>query len=51
VVVLTETDRELQIMHPSSFKAVELRKPQRYKTKGETVKVFQHEEELYLLPK
>ncbi len=51
VVVLTETDRELQIMHPHSFKPVELRKPQRYKTKGETVKVFQHDEELYLLPK
>lgn len=51
VVVLTETDRELQIMHPTSFKPVELRKPQRYKTKGETVKVFQHDDELYLLPK
>jgi nonsense-mediated mRNA decay protein 3 len=50
-VVLTETDRELQIMHPTSFNPVELRKPQRYKTKGETVKVFQYEEELYLLPK
>ena len=51
VVVLTESDKELQIMHPSSFKPVELRKPQRYRTKGETVKVFQYEEELYLLPK
>jgi nonsense-mediated mRNA decay protein 3 len=51
VVVLTESDKELQIMHPTSFKPMELRKPQRYKTKGETVKVFQYEEELYLLPK
>jgi nonsense-mediated mRNA decay protein 3 len=50
-IVLTETDREVQIMHPTTFKPVELRKPQRYKTKGDTVKVFQHEEELYLLPK
>jgi nonsense-mediated mRNA decay protein 3 len=50
-IVLTETDREVQIMHPTNFKPLELRKPPRYKTKGETVKVFQLEEDFFLLPR
>jgi nonsense-mediated mRNA decay protein 3 len=50
-VVLTETPKEIQIMHPTSFKMVELKKPPKFEVKGETVKVFIYEEEIYLLPK
>jgi nonsense-mediated mRNA decay protein 3 len=50
-VVLTETPRELQILHPTTLKPIELRKPPRYEAKKEMVKVFIHDEEIYLLPK
>jgi nonsense-mediated mRNA decay protein 3 len=50
-IVLLETDKELQIMHPTNFKPVELRKPQKFKGKGETVRIFIYEEELYIIPK
>ncbi len=49
-VVLSESKRELQIMHPKSYATVEVRKPQHFEVKGETVRVFVHEEELYLVP-
>jgi len=49
-VVLTETAKELQIMHPISFTTIEVRKPPGFKHEGETVKVVVHEEETYLLP-
>lgn len=48
-VVLTEGRRELQIMHPSTYKTVEIKKPQAFERKGETVKVFPYEGELYLI--
>jgi nonsense-mediated mRNA decay protein 3 len=50
-IVLTESDREVQIMHPTNFKPVELRKPPKYKVNGETVKIFVYEEELYIVPR
>ncbi|MCE5296247.1 MAG: hypothetical protein LLG16_03990 [Euryarchaeota archaeon] len=50
-IVLLETDKEVQIMHPTNFKPVELRKPQKFKVKGETVRIFIYEEELYIIPK
>lgn len=49
-VVLSESEREVQVMHPISFKVFDLRKPPRFERNGDTVKVFQYEEELYLLP-
>ncbi|MEM0449672.1 MAG: NMD3-related protein [Methanomassiliicoccales archaeon] len=49
-VVLSETRRELQIMHPVSFATVELRRPQGFEVKGGSVRVMIFEEELYLLP-
>lgn len=49
-VVVTETDREVQVMHPTSFKVFDLRKPPKFERKGDTVKIFQNDEEYYLLP-
>jgi len=49
-VILTETDREVQVMHPTSFKVFDLKKPPKFERKGDTVKVFQYNEEFYLLP-
>ncbi|NLX47029.1 MAG: hypothetical protein GXY70_02485 [Euryarchaeota archaeon] len=49
-VVVAETDREVQVMHPASFKVFDLRKPPKFQRKGDTVKVFQLDEEFYLLP-
>jgi nonsense-mediated mRNA decay protein 3 len=50
-VVLTETPKELQILHPTTMRPIELRKPPRFEAKKETVKVFLYDEEIYLLPK
>lgn len=50
-VVLTETPKELQVLHPTTMRPIELRKPPRFEAKKETVKVFLFDEELYLLPK
>jgi len=50
MVIVTETDREVQVMHPTSFKVFDLRKPPKFERKGDTVKVFQLDEEYYLLP-
>ena len=49
-VVLSETAKELQIMHPVSFATIEVRKPPGFKRLGDTVRVVAHEEEIYLLP-
>jgi nonsense-mediated mRNA decay protein 3 len=48
-VVLTETEREFQVMHPVTYKTVEIRKPRNFKRSGETVKVFPYEGELYFI--
>ncbi|QLH74914.1 MAG: hypothetical protein HPY73_05295 [Methanomassiliicoccales archaeon] len=50
-VVLTESDREVQIMHPKNFRPLELRKPPRFWSKDGSVKIFIHEDEVYLVPK
>jgi nonsense-mediated mRNA decay protein 3 len=50
MVIVTETDREVQVMHPTSFKVFDLRKPPKFERKGDTVKVFQLDEEYFLLP-
>ncbi|MBI0584623.1 MAG: 60S ribosomal export protein NMD3 [Methanomassiliicoccus sp.] len=49
VVVLTETDREFQIMHPTTYKSVEIKKPRNFERTGETIKVFPYEGELYFI--
>lgn len=49
-VIVNETDREVQVMHPTSFKIFELKKPPKFVKKGDTVKVFQYNDEYYLLP-
>jgi nonsense-mediated mRNA decay protein 3 len=49
-VVLSESAKEVQVMHPRSYATVELRKPQGFKVEGETVRVLLYEEEIYLLP-
>jgi len=49
-VIVTETPKEVQVMHPTTFKVFDLKKPPKFERKGDTVKVFQHEEEFYLLP-
>jgi nonsense-mediated mRNA decay protein 3 len=49
-VVLSETAKELQVMHPVNFSTIEVRKPPGFKHEGETVKVVFHEEETYLVP-
>ncbi len=48
-VVLTESEKEMQLMHPVTFKTVEMKKPKGFKRKGETVKVFSYDGELYLI--
>ncbi|OPY33846.1 MAG: NMD3 family protein [Methanomassiliicoccales archaeon PtaU1.Bin124] len=50
-IVLMDSNREVQILHPVSMKPIELRKPNKFEVKGETVKVFLHEDEIYLIPK
>lgn len=49
-VVLSESAKELQVMHPRTFATVELRKPPGFKVEGEAVRVLLYEEEMYLLP-
>jgi nonsense-mediated mRNA decay protein 3 len=49
-VVLSESAKELQVMHPRNYSTVELRKPQGFKVEGETVKVVLFEDEIYLVP-
>jgi 60S ribosomal export protein NMD3 len=49
-VVLSESAKEVQVMHPRTYATVELRKPQGFKVEGETVRVLLFEDEMYLLP-
>lgn len=48
-VVLGEGRRELQLMHPVTFETMDVRKPQGFERKGDTIKVFLHEGELYII--
>lgn len=50
-VILTEGPRELQLLHPKSYKTADIKKPQTFHTAGDTVHIFLFEEEMYLLPK
>jgi len=49
-VVVSETEEELQLMHPVTFLTLELRKPKDFPYQMGVVRVFSHEDELYLLP-
>lgn len=49
-VVLTETDKEIQMMDPRNFKPVEVKKAAAFRRRGDTVKVFLYGGELLLLP-
>lgn len=49
-VVVSETEEELQLLHPVSYVVIEVKKPNGFKVNGETVKVFSHEGDLYLVP-
>jgi len=49
-VVLTESDKELEVMDPRNFKPAGIKKTQDFKRKGESVRVFPYEGELLLLP-
>jgi len=48
-VVLTETEREYQIMHPVTYRTVEIKHPRGFERRGDTVKVFLYEGELYFI--
>jgi nonsense-mediated mRNA decay protein 3 len=50
-LILTETAREVQIMHPTNFTPIELKKPPKFVTKDDTVKIFIYEDEIFLIPK
>jgi len=49
-VVVSETEEELQVLHPVTYMTVELRKPAGFSVSGGSVRVFSHEGELYLVP-
>jgi nonsense-mediated mRNA decay protein 3 len=49
-IVLTDSKREVQVMNPRTYATVEIRKPPGYTVQGETVRVFVHEEDVYLVP-
>lgn len=49
-VVLTETEKELQVLDPRNFKPVEIKKAKPSKGTSESVKVFPFEGELLILP-
>ncbi|MCG7844695.1 MAG: hypothetical protein MIO90_04615 [Methanomassiliicoccales archaeon] len=49
-IIVNETEREVQVMHPTNFKVFELKKPPKFVRKGDTVKVFQYNDVFYLLP-
>jgi nonsense-mediated mRNA decay protein 3 len=49
-VVLVDSRREIQVMNPSTYATVEVRKPQGYEVSGDTAKVFVYEDEVYLVP-
>lgn len=49
-VVLTETEKELELMDPRSYKTLGVKKTQGFKRRGESVRVFPYEGDLLLLP-
>ena len=49
-IVLTDSKREVHVMNPRTYATVEIRKPPGYMVQGETVRVFVHEEDVYLVP-
>ncbi len=49
-VVLQESEREIQVLDPKSYKTVEVRKPRSFKRSADTVRIFKHEGEIILLP-
>jgi nonsense-mediated mRNA decay protein 3 len=50
-VVLTENEKELQVLHPVTMQAVDLRRPAKMEVKGELVKVLVVDDEIFLLPR
>ena len=50
-VILMETTKEMQLLHPNSYKTVDVKKPPTFHSVGDTVRIFSFEEEVYLLPK
>jgi nonsense-mediated mRNA decay protein 3 len=49
-VVLTDAPKEVQILHPKTFRPLEVRKPHGYEHEGETVRIFLLEDDVYLVP-
>ncbi|MFP4196500.1 MAG: 60S ribosomal export protein NMD3 [Thermoplasmatota archaeon] len=49
-VVVSESEGEMQLLHPTSYRMVEVRKPPGYRGEGDTVRVFTREGEVFLLP-
>lgn len=49
-VVLSESAKEVQIMHPRTYATIELKKPHGFKAEGGSVRVLIFDEEIYLLP-
>lgn len=49
-VVVSESEGELQVLHPITYRTVEVKRPLGFRTQGDTVRVFSHEGELYLIP-
>ncbi|HUV25219.1 MAG TPA: NMD3-related protein [Methanomassiliicoccales archaeon] len=49
-VIVSESEDEIQVMHPITYGIVELRKPKDFQVEGDAVKVFSHDGELFLVP-
>ncbi len=49
-VVLTESEKELEVMDPRNFKPAGIKKTQDFKRRGESVRVFPYDGDLLLLP-
>jgi nonsense-mediated mRNA decay protein 3 len=49
-VIVSESAGEIQVMHPITYGTVELRKPMDFEVKGDAVKVFSLDGELFLIP-
>lgn len=49
-VVVSETEGELQVLHPITYHTFEMKRPLGFRTQGDTVLAFSHDGELYLIP-
>ncbi len=49
-VLVSQTDQEVQLLHPMNYATVEVKKPPGYSAMDDVVSVFCFEEELYLVP-